>query len=284
MLPIKNLKEVKNEGNVNVNMVIYGDSGVGKTTFASTAAADGKVLYIDSEAGANFIDDKYADNIDLLKLDNINLLDEVLKPENIKEYKTVVLDSVTEIMKKMVDKIKGSKDKPSLADWGTVITNMETYFRRFRDLDKNVIMVALTQEKVDEDMILKRPSLSGKNLPADIIGLVDICLFIENTAAGRIAHTQPSTKFYAKDRTKTLPDKILQDELNCSFIFNSCKTKPKQVSEEQIKEIEDGFKTLGLSEEIIAKTWSYGDATSKDDLSFRGAEKILELIRKKITK
>lgn len=282
MLPVLNLAEVKKSGNTTINLLVYGDSGVGKTTLAATAAELGKVLYVDAESGSKFINEKYAKNIDILKIDDISILDEVLKPDNIKEYKVVVLDSITEIMKKLVDKAKGNKEKPSLSDWGNVINEMETYFRRFRDLDKHIILVALSQEKGDEDLVLRRPSLSGKSLPADLVGIVDICLYLENTQNGRVAYSQPSPKFYAKDRTNTLPEKISGENLNIKFISDKATSKPSQMTDEQAKEIFEGIDKLRLDSESIVKMAEYGGADSIEELSEKGAEKIILAIRKKL--
>lgn len=283
MLNVKNLEETKNAGNTTINMIVYGASGVGKTTLASTAAELGKVLYIDAEAGSKFIEDKYAKNIDILTLSNVFDLDQVLEPANLKKYDTIVLDSITEIMKKLVDAIKGTKEQATMQDWGKIINKMETYVRSFRDLEKNVIICALESEKEDEGVILKRPSLSGKNLPNDIIGFMDICLYIENTAQGRVAHTQPGQKFYAKNRGGKLPTKIEQKDLNLKFISEKVFEPAKAADEKQLKKINDGIKELGLKEEDIKKMAEYGGAKKIEELTFIGAEKVISGIEKKLS-
>lgn len=282
MLNITNLSEKQKDGTTILNMIVYGSSGAGKTTFASTAADLGRVLYVDSEAGAQYIDGKRAENIDMLELKNIEELEEIFKEENIEGYQTIVLDSITEIMKKMVDYVKGSKETATLQDWGKIITKMETFFRRIRDLEKNTILVALETEKEDENTILKRPSLSGKNLPTDIIGFQDICMYIENTTQGRVGHVQPSNKFYAKDRTNKLPYKIEQQDLNVSFILESILTEPEPITDKQKEHIEQGMKDLGLNEDQAKAMFNYGGGTNFDDLTFRGAEKIIQAIDKKL--
>ncbi len=283
MLNVTNLKEKQKSGNNILNMMVYGASGAGKTTLASTAADLGKILYVDAEAGAQFVDEKRAKNIDLVEMKNIETLDEVLKPENHKEYTTIVLDSITEIMKKLVDEIKGGKDSPTLQDWGKIINNMESYFRKFRDLNKHVILVAMETEKEDDNTILKRPSLSGKNLPADIIGFQDICMYLENTTQGRVGHVQPSVKFYAKDRTSKLPSKIEQKDLNVKYIVDMISVQPEPATEDQKKRIEKGVKDLGLDEEKINQMYVYGGADSLEELTSQGAEKILKAIDLKLS-
>lgn len=283
MLAIKNLQEQKKEGNTTVNMIVYGASGVGKTTLASTAAELGKVLYIDAEAGSKFIDDKYAKNIDILTLVNVFDLDKVLEPENLKPYNTIVLDSVTEIMKKLVDAIKGTKEQATMQDWGKIINKMETYIRRFRDLDKNVIICALETEKEDEGIILKRPSMSGKNLPNDIIGFMDICLYLENTAQGRVAHASPSQKFYAKNRGGHLPDKIEQKNLNMKWISEQVFEKPEPASKEQLEKITEGAKKLGMKVSDVKKMAKFGGADTLEELSAKGAEKVIKALALKLS-
>ena len=280
-MKIKNLKEIKKEGNPTLNMIIYGDSGVGKTTLAATAAKLGKVLYIDAEAGSKFIDEKFAENIDILKLENASQLEEVLKSKELDNYETVVLDSITEIMKKMIDLVKGTKERPTLQDWGTIITKMETYFRRFRDLGKNVLLVALTTEKDDDGIILKRPSLSGKNLPSDIIGFQDVCLYLENTVHGRVGHVQPSQKFYAKDRTNKLGEKIEQKNLNIEYILEKISSKPEPASKEQLEEIYSFVEKEKIKPDDMNKMAEYGGASIIEELDYVGAEKVIKALNLK---
>jgi len=284
MLNIKNLKEQKKEGNITLNMIVYGDSGVGKTTLAASASEVGKVLYIDAESGAQFIPDEYAKNIDVLNLQNIEELDQVLLPANTEQYSTIVLDSITEIMKKMIDKIKGTKDNATIADWQKIIGGMEKYFRRFRDLKQNIILVALSAEKEDDGIILKRPNLSGKNLPADVVGFMDVCIYLENTVAqGRVGHTDPSQKFYAKDRTNKLPKKIEQKDLKFKTLLDLVTIKPEPLSKEMLKTINNGIKDLKLEKDDIVKMAKYGGADIIEELTLLGAEKVIKAIDLKLS-
>lgn len=282
-MEIKNLKEKQKAGNTILNMMVYGASGVGKTTFASTATDLGKVLYVDSEAGAQFIPEDRAENIDLLSLKHITELDEIVKEENVAEYDTIVFDSITEIMKKMVDYIKGNKETATLQDWGKIIVGTEGYFRKIRDLEKNTILVALETEKEDDNIILKRPSLSGKNLPSDIIGFQDICMYLENTSQGRVGYVQPGQKFYAKDRTNKLPHKIEEENLNVKFILDTVSVNPDPITDQQKTAIEEGAKMLELTDEQKQKMIEYGGAKKIEDLNYHGAEKILEAINTKLS-
>ena len=202
MLNVKNLKDEQSKKTPILNVLLYGDAGVGKSTMAASISQLGKTLLIDAEAGSQFLPEKYAKNIDVLKIKDIDELDDVLTEENVKEYSCVILDSITELAKKMTDKIKGEKEMATLQDWGKIIVLLENYFRKFRDLNKHCVLVALAQEKDDEGMVIKRPSLSGKSLPADITGFQDLCLYLEVQKNGeRFAYTQPSPKFWSKDRT-----------------------------------------------------------------------------------
>ena len=279
-----NLKKKQEEGTSVLNMLVYGASGAGKTTFASSAADFGKVLIVDAEAGAQYIGEDRAKNIDLIAMKDISILDEILIPENIKEYQTIVLDSVTEIMKKMVDHIKGSKETATLQDWGKIIVGMETYFRKFRDLNKHVILVAMETEKEDDNLILKRPSLSGKNLPSDMIGFQDVCMYIENTVQGRVGHVQPTQKFYAKDRTNKLPAKIEQKDLTVGYVVDKIITPTKPISDRQTEEIKKGMVDLDLDVDQMKSMFAYGGGTDFKDINEIGADKIIKAIELKLEK
>jgi hypothetical protein len=79
-------------------MLIYGSSGVGKTVFGSTAD---KVLFLDAEAGMMSVKDKKIDRVKIKTFQDVIDSYNFLKSGQ-HEYKTVVIDSLTEIQKKNI--------------------------------------------------------------------------------------------------------------------------------------------------------------------------------------
>lgn len=211
-MEIKNTRDV--EFNPTLNMLVYGEPGVGKTTFGATAP---RPLIIDAEAGILSIRDKDLDIVQIRNFEDMrSLFKELKKPEVSAKYDTLVIDSITEIMKKIVDEVRGSKERPTLQDWGTIISKTEIMLRTLRDMPKNVIITALVAEEKDDNKIVKRPSVNGKSLPEmmcsfmDVVGYMDV----EKVAEGseRRIWVQPHLNYYAKDRSGKLENPIVSPD------------------------------------------------------------------------
>ncbi|KKL49151.1 hypothetical protein LCGC14_2318380 [marine sediment metagenome] len=141
-----------------VKILVYGESGVGKTVFASTAPRP--ILWLESEGGTNSIADPKG--IDIVRVDNLNTYREALlflKSKKGAKYKTVVLDSFTETQAtvlKEIMKFAQTKDPtrdefaPQLQDYQRMTGMMREIVRGFRDLDMHVIITALSREDKDE--------------------------------------------------------------------------------------------------------------------------------------
>jgi phage nucleotide-binding protein len=284
MLNVKNLAEIQKQGNQTLNILIYGQPGTGKTTLASSVSKLGKTLLIDSEAGSKFIKEEFAGNIDYLKLEKIEQLDEVLKKENIKEYKAIIIDSISDVLKRMIDKVKGTKETPQLQDWSKIIGGLETYFRHFRDLDKHCILVALSQDHEDEGIILQRPLLAGKSLPQNVCGYMDIVLYLTSDKQNkRHGFVQPTEKYYAKDRSGMLGDNLVDEQLNIQWISERCLITPKSASKEQLERVSELVKELKLDNDAKLKAAFWVGAIDLKVLNCVQAEKIIGMLEKKLS-
>lgn len=164
-----------------INMLIYGENGVGKTTFAATAQAHPQmadVLFVDIEGGLLSV----TDNSDLpqghlvVAIENSKQLEELYwalvgrheDTENpYHSVNTVVFDSGTElqtlrldevvaegvqknreILKKNTKKEKRDYDEVYQEDFGKNARFLGRWFRAFRDLDVNFIVTAYQRTKM----------------------------------------------------------------------------------------------------------------------------------------
>ena len=157
------------------NMLVYGDPGIGKTTLAGSASeieAMSPVLFLDVEGGTMSLRKDYPD-IDVVPINewtDMPRIHSALLAGT--EYKTVVIDSLTEVqkvgmkalMKAVVLKFpERDPDVPSIREWGKNGTQTRDLVRAFRDLPINVIFTALPIIDSDEfNNTHIRPSLSGK--------------------------------------------------------------------------------------------------------------------------
>lgn len=218
-----------------LKMLIYGDPGVGKTTLAASAAAVksmSEVLFINVEGGALAISDpsvygakEVPDTVDFNGFDALSVIFKALaRMEH--PYKTVVIDSLSELTKYNLDdvirkkmasttnrqgKVNRDEDDVFLEDYGTMTKQMRRVVRMFRDLPMHVIYTSHA-EPYDEGAKVG-PDLSNK-LRSSVVGYMDVVGYMftstktENppgkdpvTVSTRKLLTRPIGKFMAKDRS-----------------------------------------------------------------------------------
>lgn len=210
--------------------VIHGESGAGKSYFGGTTPAPRLIL--DAEGGSRFIkanrkhvkwnplteEPPVADGtwdacfVQVLDWKTLFAAYQWLVSGR-HEFKSVVIDSLTEVQKRLVDDVAGV-DQPTLQDWGTIGRNLEDMIRKLRDLTfhptkpVSVVMLCLSHLRDSE----VRPFLKGAielSLPAfvDVVGY----LYVQasETEGGKLDRKMliaPIQKIIAKDRTAALEE------------------------------------------------------------------------------
>lgn len=214
--------------------VIHGESGAGKSYFGGTTPSPRLIL--DAEGGSRFIkankrkvrwnpmteappeDDGTWDAcfVEVLDWKSFYAAYQWLVSGQ-HGFKSVVIDSLTEVQKRLVDDIAGV-DQPTLQDWGTISRQLEDMIRKFRDLIRhqtrpvNVLFLALSHLRDGET----RPFLKGQlelALPAfvDVVGYLYTDV-VQSEGSGdqkmvRRMLIEPYNKIIAKDRTGALVEK-----------------------------------------------------------------------------
>ncbi len=218
-----------------INMLVYGNPGVGKTVLAGSADAVPElrpVLILDVEGGTFSIRERYPD-VDVVRVqtwpDMQKVYDALYKMEH--EYQTVVLDSLTEIQKFSMYRIMASVLKehpdrdpevPSIREWGKNIEQIRRLVRAFRDLPMNVVFTALAATDKDNKtgLVTTRPSLSGK-LAMEVGGFVDILLYMYIKRVDddnqRLLLSAGTEGQIAKDRSDNLPPVIVNPDMQTVY-------------------------------------------------------------------
>jgi hypothetical protein len=208
-----------------INVLVYGESGVGKTVFAGSALIVPEmapVLLVDIEGGALSLTHTYPE-VDVVRVqtwDEMQALYNELHAARHK-YKTVIIDSLTEvqkfsmyeIMREVVeDNPERDPDIAGMREWGKNIEQMRKFVRAFRDLPINTVFTALMREDKDNrGQVIKKPSLSGK-LASEVAAFLDIVLFYyvktikqgDEVVRQRLMLTSATDTTVAKDRTGKL--------------------------------------------------------------------------------
>jgi hypothetical protein len=224
----------------NINLLIYGKPGVGKTYLAATAdhvPAMRPVLYLNIEGGDMTLRHaapeirKIPENGSLswpqLEAVYDQLARQCRNGVQAGEFapRTVILDTLTECQKMNMSQImsellmsepeKGwDPDIPDVRRWGKNIEQIRKWVRRYRDLPLNVIMTCHELEDKDNmtGLISHRPQLSGK-LSNEVAGFFDVVTYLYVKSEEKDGKTVPVRKlltgaiegYVAKDRSGNLP-------------------------------------------------------------------------------
>jgi len=160
-----------------VNMLVYADSGTGKTVFAGS---DDRVLFVAPEDSGTLSAKRHGSKADKWPVKSWNdlleayeyLYDEIEKNGKL-PYDWVVIDSLTEmqymamqhILKQVVEEnASRDPDVPAIQDWQRYYIIFEKMIRAFNDLGVNMLYTALARKVEDaEGEDFYTPDIQGKD-------------------------------------------------------------------------------------------------------------------------
>lgn len=217
--------------------VLYGTSGVGKTFFTRNTK---DCLWVSAEGGLLSIADTNPDFWEVKSLRD--LFDCYLYlASNKTPYKTVVVDSITEINEVCKSEIerKRSGGVMQIQDWGELLKKLRNIFRKFRDLDMNVLLIAQEQYVHDDTVIQKIvPSLNGK-ASTDIAYFMDVVGYATFDKEGKhYVQVSPHPKLLTKSRTPLIFDGMP----NLQAWIDALEPTTSQKNQQIINKMKDGTK------------------------------------------
>ncbi len=201
------------------SMVIYGRSGSGKTTLASTFPKP--MLYVNvRDNGTDSIAD--VEGIEVYNIEDVDDVEELrlfLMKDKGKSYKTLVIDTMSQLQEVYVEEVGNRKEKKkdkkpgewgsmTKQDWGEVASEMKALVIELRDLPMEVIFIAqdrtfnMDDETADANQLMPEigprlmPSVAGvMNAAVSVVG----CTFVK-----RKITTKKSEKSNKKIQTEKI--------------------------------------------------------------------------------
>ena len=227
-------------------MMIYGEGGVGKTTFASTAI---KPILADCENGSKYFGLRNI-GIEVAQIQKWQDMRDFFEIVRTEDFETIVIDPIGELMDKLKrymislgdSKLVQKDGSPTMAGWGWLKKTMRDYIKMLRDTGKHIIIIAHLDEQKDEERIVKRPKVETK-LSDDLVAMVDIVAYMTVVKSDgedkRILIVDPgSDKYTAKDRTGQLGRIIKPDFKDIvKAIYGKDKYDAPKVNQEQPKKV-----------------------------------------------
>ena len=168
-----------------LKMGVFGEPGVGKTTFACTFP---NPLLIDIDAGALSVFGKHVDRLKVTDTEQITEIYDAMLDDP-KRWKTAILDTVSELQMMHLSELsqasydrdtKGVRDPylVDIDDYGRNTQWLRRMVRAYRNLEMHIVMVTHEVELQDQDKVIrKRPALTPK-FAGNFLGYFDIIGYI----------------------------------------------------------------------------------------------------------
>lgn len=198
------LTTTKRSASGKVKMLVYGQSGAGKTVLCAGMPTP---IILSAEGGLLSLRDV---DLPVIEIASLQDLHEAYAYCIQSEHESVCLDSISEIAELVLGVEKKATKDPRQA-YGAMQEKMADLLRAFRDIPKHVYFSAKLERIKDEltGAVLFGPSMPGQKLAQSIPYFFDevFCLRVEKDAEGapqRWLQTNEDVQRLAKDRSGAL--------------------------------------------------------------------------------
>lgn len=156
-----------------VKMMIYGQSGMGKTTVALSAP---KPLLLDFDNGVKRVNMAHLEGVDIVQITGWQDVQQVLQ-EDLSPYQTIAVDTIGKMMDFIITYKCGTR-QPQIRDWGGINAEFSWMTRTLSSLNKNIVFVAHRDTRKEGDDTVFIPSLREKSYNS-IVTELDLLGYME---------------------------------------------------------------------------------------------------------
>lgn len=221
-MEIRYTKDIALDG---IKILVYGDSGAGKTKLMGTAP---KPIVLSAESGLLALKKENVPYLAITNLEDMRQAYEIVSGPKGAEFETVCLDSISEIAEVVLNfekkRVVAGKVQHGMAAYGATNDTIFELVRAFRDLPgKNVVFSAKLDKSTDEEgKIYYGPGMPGKTLGQGLPFFFDevFALRCEKDEEGKTTRallTGYTGLWSAKDRSGTLD---LWEDVHLGKIIN----------------------------------------------------------------
>ena len=187
--------------------LVYGPSGAGKTTLASTTPDPARTLVLSAEQGLLSIRNSGVKCAQIKDIEGFRKIYRWLVKGQ-ENFDWIVLDSVSEIAEVVLQN-ELATNRDGRKAYGEMATKMINILKQLRDLPLNVLVIAAVKSKEDNGMQVRVPDTPGSKLADKLPYLFDEVFYLhtkrgEDGQIERRLITQGVDKLIAKDRSGKL--------------------------------------------------------------------------------
>lgn len=194
-------------GKETIACLIYGQSGMGKTTLACSAPAP---VLLDFDGGCDRLNEAHqVPTVQITRWEDAEqALNEIAAAD---EFKTIVVDTLSKMIDSIIVNICGTA-QPKIQQWGMVNAKFKAFLRSVQAMRKNVVFVAQREVEKDGEVTRYVPQVRASNYK-DIICDLDVCGYMEMVskqgAEVRQITFNPSSRSEGKNTADFAPSYIV---------------------------------------------------------------------------
>ena len=184
----------------NLKCLIYGQPGIGKTTFALSAP---NPVLLDFDNGVHRVNPEH--QCDTLQIESWQDVIDCLNDGSLNSYATIVIDTAGKMLDalslhliKMNPKLGKSNGALSLQGYGERKGEFTNFVKRIGAMGKHIIFVAHEKEEKEGDAKYIRPEVGGSS-GNDLYKELDLIGYMEAIGKKRTISFLPQEKYYAKN-------------------------------------------------------------------------------------